>query len=147
MFLGFVRTPMGTGCLLLLLVGIGMLLFRRQLDVWKTLGYLVGLSLTLFSGVLSVPELLSANMVLFSMLFLIGDPAVAPCQPVPAYFGAMITGLLTGFFIIGYHIEYAPVIAIILTCPLWRGLDMLYQRFFSSTEPEESDAQEEEDGE
>ena len=147
MLLGFVRTPMGTGCILLLLVGLGMLLFRRQLDPWKFMGCLVGLFLTLFSGKISVIDLLTANMVLFALLFLIADPAVGPCEAVPAYLGALITGLLIGFFIIAYHIEYAPVIAVILTCPLWRGLDLLYHRTMQRMANGSIEEEEEEDGE
>lgn len=145
--LGFVRTPMGTGCVLLLIVGTGMLLFRRQLDPWKLLGCLLGLSLSLLVSRFTLFELLAANMVLFSMLFLLCDPAVSPCAPVPGYIGAAVGGLLIGHMITVYRIEYAPVICVILICPLWRGLDLLQKQLMEYIGKRAGEVQEDEDGE
>ncbi|MCR4644135.1 MAG: RnfABCDGE type electron transport complex subunit D [Oscillospiraceae bacterium] len=132
--LGFVRTPMGTGCILLLLVCGLVLLFRGQLDPWKFLGCLLGMSLAVFLYGVSLQELLAANMVLFSLLFLISDPAVNPCTPSAGWVGAAVVGLFTSYLISAFGMEYAPVIAVILGCPLWRGLGMLEQHIIDSTD-------------
>ena len=130
MLLGFVRSPMGTGCILLLAVCGLVLLFRGQLDPWKFLGCLLGMSVAVFLYGVSLQELLAANMVLFSLLFLISDPAVNPCTPSAGWVGAAVVGLFTSYLIAAFGMEYAPVIAVILGCPLWRGLTMLENYFF-----------------
>lgn len=129
LLVGAVRSPMGTGCLFLLAVGILVLLFRRQLHPWAFLGFLFGISISLFFGELSVFELMASNMILFAMLFFVSDPVLMPCKTYMAYLGAAVTGLFTGYLIAVYHIEYAPVIALLLTCPLWRGMAAAEKRF------------------
>lgn len=133
LLVGAVYTPMGTGCLLLLTVGILVLLFRRQLHPWAFLGFFFGISISLFFGKLTVFDLLSSNMILFVLLFMIADPTLMPCKTYMAYLGTAITGLFTGYLIAVYHIEYAPIIAVILTCPLWRGMAKLEKNLNSES--------------
>lgn len=127
MLIGAVPGAMGTGCILLLVIGTVILLCRKQLNFWALLGA---------SGFMLFPALagmdigiLMTNMLLFSMLFFLSDPSLMPCKGVSALFASYLTAVLTGFLIVKYKIEFAPVAAVILTCPLWRGIAALETKY------------------
>lgn len=121
--IGAVRTQLGTGCLLLLIVGIVVLVLRRQLSFWGVLGYFVGTVLIVLA--FGAPlQAMAGNMFLFSMLFLVADPCVMPGGVVTDHVAALVTGIAAGFLLAEYQLEYAPVTAVMLTCPIWQ---MLYR--------------------
>ena len=140
--LGTVSSPMGTGCLLILVVGILVLLFRRQLSPWAIVGYLVGMMLMSAFCLQPIVPLLVTNMILFSVLFLVADPSVLPGYSLASYFGTMATGILTVYLIVQFHLEYAPVVAVMLTAPLWRGLDTLEARINAHLDEADEEVQE-----
>ena len=134
LLIGAVRTPMGTGCILLLLVSFIVLAARRQLPLWAWIGYCTGLTFGMLLTGLPVVQVLAGNMVLFSMVFLAADAAVMPCRTYLGYFGTLVTGILVCFLIWQYRMEYAPVVAVMLICPLWRAIAMWEQRLTTGTE-------------
>ena len=142
--IGAVPGPMGTSCIIMLVLGAVILLVRRQLDPFAVLGYLLCVLFPIVYGQADSGILLT-NMLLFSMIWLIGDTALMPCRGPAAYLAVAGTGILTGFLITSYHLEYAPLVAVILTCPLWRWIasaDMhLRQKFLSDPEDEEEEGE------
>ncbi len=133
LLLGTVSTPMGTGCLLLLAVGAVVLLLRKQLDAWAAIGYILGIEIEAFFMLLPTERMLTLNMLLFCMVFMIADPSLMPCRRLLACLGAACTGLLTVYLFGKYRLEYAPIVAVMLTCPLWRGLAALGQKTSKTT--------------
>ncbi|MCR5718388.1 MAG: RnfABCDGE type electron transport complex subunit D [Oscillospiraceae bacterium] len=125
--IGAVPGPMGTGCVIMLLLGIVILIARRQLDLFAVLGGILNMTLPVLYGRADHTILLT-NMLLFSLIFFIGDRALMPCRGLAAFLASGITCTLTGFLITAYHLEYAPVIAVILTCPLWRWFAAIEKR-------------------
>ncbi len=119
--IGAVRTQLGTGCLLLLMVGLIVLVLRRQLSFWGVFGYLVGVITAVLAFGLPM-QVLTGNMFLFSALFLVADPCVMPGEGLTDYIAALATGLAAVFLLSEYQLEYAPVTAVMLLCPLWRAL-------------------------
>ena len=117
--IGAVPGPMGTRCIIMLTLGLIILLLRRQVDIFSILGYLLCVALPILAGKADAGVLMT-NMLLFSAIFLLGDSALMPCRGLMAYLAAAMTGVLTGFLIVAYHLEYAPLIAVILSCPIWR---------------------------
>lgn len=120
--IGAIYTPMGTGCVILLLVGIAVLLLRGQLNLLAAGSYILAIEIAGYFLGVELMQVLAGNMVLFSLLFLVADPSVMPCRTLLAIPGALCTGILVCVLIAQYHLEYAPVVAVILTCPLWWGL-------------------------
>ena len=125
--IGAVPGPMGTGCIIMLVLGIVILIARRQLDLFAVLGSALFLTLPVLHGNADLSMLLT-DMLLFSVIFFIGDPALMHCQGIAAFLASGLTCLVTGFLIANYHLEYAPVIAVILTCPLWRWMASVEQQ-------------------
>ena len=124
MLIGAVPGAMGTGCIILLVLGIVILLCRKQLNLWAVLGASGFLLFPAVAGRMDLGILLT-NMLLFSTLFFLADPSLMPCRSVLALLASYLTSLLAGFLIVKYHIEYAPIAAVILTCPLWRWMAQL----------------------
>ncbi len=122
LLLGDVTGPMGTGCLLLLGLGGLILLFRRRLSSFTSMGMLLGVVLMcLFTG--RRPEYaLCANMILFSAIFLAGDRDLTPARWLPALIGGLVIGVFTEFLGASCQLEYAPIVAIVLASPLLRTL-------------------------
>ena len=125
--IGAVPGPMGTSCIIMLTLGLVILLVRRQIDICSVLGYLLCVILPIVSGKGDAGVLMT-NMLLFSAIFFVGDSALMPCRGLMAYLAAAMTGVLTGFLIVEYHLEYAPLIAVILSCPFWRWIAALEAR-------------------
>lgn len=119
--IGAVASPMGTSCLLLLLLGIVVLLLRRQLNVWAAVGYLYCGMIPAFLLHTSI-GIYATNMLLFSLIYFVADPAVMPCRGFRALLAGLFTAALTGLLISLFRIEYAPIVAVILSCPFWRFL-------------------------
>ena len=140
--IGAVPGAMGTGCILLLALGIVILVCRSQLNFWAVLGAAGFILFPSLAGGMDSGIWLT-NMLLFSVLFFLADPAVMPCKGIMALAASYLTTMLSGYLIVKYHIEYAPVAAVILTCPIWRGLAHAEIRLFMAmrgTEPEEEAA-------
>ncbi len=128
LLLGAVSGPMGTGCLLLLLLDAVVLLFSRDLSFAASLGYLGGISVgAMYMGVTPV-QLLSVNMLLFAMLFLACDIHLLPESPVSRMLNGMLIGLTASCLIVYYQLEYAVVIAVILCSPVLHGLTALDEK-------------------
>ena len=140
LFLGIGATAMGTGCILLLTVCFFVLLFRRQLSLWASVGYLFGIAMMLVPGGYRPNDLLLTNMIVFSLLFFVADPHVMPCRTILAYPAAAATAFFMMYLIITFGMTYAPVVAVILTVPLWRALAKLETRLFKAAPPDEEDA-------
>ncbi len=121
LLLGAVSTPMGTGCILLLLAVFAVLLVRRAVSFWACLGFSLGVSMMAMFGIQPIVQLWAASMLLFAMIFLIGDHAVMPIRTFWAFPACLVTGLLTGFLLVFMGLEYAPVIAVMLSCPVWQA--------------------------
>ncbi len=135
-FMGTIRSPMGTGCIFMLLIGAVVLLYRKQLSPWAFLGFLFGVSVCSFFMPIPMHETIVSSMMLFALIFLISDPAVMPCKNIMAYFGATVTALLSCYLIAVYHMEYAPVVAVMLSIPLWQWLAKR-EKLYTVTELEE----------
>ena len=135
--MGTVHTPMGTGCIVMLLVGMIVLLCRKQLSLWACLGYMLGISVSSFFMTVSMDAVLISCMILFSMIFLVADPSVMPCKNIMAYIGAFVTGLLSCCLIAMNRIEYAPIVAVMLTVPLWQWLAKIEERLLPEPIEEE----------
>lgn len=139
--IGAVYSPMGTGCIILLLVGGAVLIVRGQLSYWAVTGFYLGLLIAAHVLKIGYVQLFFCNMGLFSLIFLVADPAVMPCRTLLGTVGALCTGLLTGFLIAAYHLEYAPVAAVMLTCPLWWALRRAERFLTKEPEVEQNAAQ------
>lgn len=126
--MGTVHSPMGTGCIIMLAVGALVLVYRKQLSLWSCLGYLLGISISSFFMSISIHGVLISCMTIFSMIFLVADPAIMPCKNIMAYVGAFLTGLLSCYLISAYHLEYAPIVAVMLSIPLWRWLSKIEEQ-------------------
>lgn len=127
LLIGAVPGAMGTGCILLLALGLVILLLRRQLDLYAALGFIYCGVLPMIAGNATI-GIYATNMLLFSLMFFVADPAVMPCRGLGAFLAGLLTAFVTGVLIVLYHIEYAPVIAVILCCPAWRWLSTLRRR-------------------
>lgn len=126
--LGDVYGPMGTGCIILLLLGLGILLVRRSISFWSTLGFCFGIvTMGRILGMAPV-RLLTTHMLLFAMLFLTGDRKCMRASSIGAGICGIFTGFLTVCLIASYHVEYAVVIAAVLSCPVWRGVAAVQRR-------------------
>ena len=125
--IGAVPGPMGTSCIIMLVLGIVILTVRRQIDIFSVLGFFLCVTLPVLSGKADAGILLT-NMLLFSAIYFIGDNSLMPCRGLTAYLASAVTGVLTGFLIAAYHMEYAPLVAVIFSCPLWRWLASLEQK-------------------
>jgi electron transport complex protein RnfD len=128
LMLGAVYGPMGTGCLLLLIIGLVVLMMRGGVNSWVCLGYLFGNCLAAFWFGFAPLQMLSVNMLLFSTLFLAGDPLSVPCDGVFACMGGTFMAIFTQYLISTYKIEYAAIIVVVLFCPVWYGLECLERR-------------------
>ena len=117
--IGAVPGPMGTSCIIMLVLGMVILVVRRQLDPFAILGYLVSVVFPITYAKADSGIFLT-NMLLFSLVFFVGDAALMPCHGIFAYIAAGCTGVLTGYLIAVEHLEYAPLVAVIITVPLWR---------------------------
>ncbi len=122
LLIGAVNGPMGTGCLLLLIVGLCILMFRGGVSYKASLGFLTGAVLASYGFWLTPAELFGTNMILFAAVFLAADPSVVPKNGIAPWIGGVFTGLLTEYLIYAHDLEYAAVIAVIVSCPVWRGL-------------------------
>lgn len=122
LLLGAVSTPMGTGCLLLLLFAMLILLFRRCISVHACIGYFLGISLIAITSAYTPLQLCAVNMVLFAAVFLAADPAIIKGEALTQSLGGIVTGMVTCYLILVHHLEYAPVIAVLLSCPVWHAL-------------------------
>lgn len=130
--IGAVPGPMGTGCILMLVIGLVILIARRQLNFFAAFGGCVCIVLPIMICHTGI-SVLGTNMILFSMIFFFGDPALMTCRSLVAYVAAAITALLAGYLIAVYRIEYAPLAAIILTCPIWRALSPIELQFVTGS--------------
>ena len=127
LLIGAVPGPMGTSCVLLLLLGIVILLLRRQINFWALLGSQFCIIIPVVFGVAEM-KIYCTNMLLFSMVFFMNDPSVLPTRGMLSYFAVLLTALLTGFLIFRFQLEYAPVVAVILTCPFWHWIGAIEER-------------------
>lgn len=126
--IGNVISPMGTGCILLLAVILVVLLLRGSISYWGCAGYLLGISILSVFGPIPGLLCLTVNMVSFSLIFLIGDSLIVPKGRLSVLFGSIATGMLTYYLMTVYALEYAPVVAVMLTCPLWHALAEIEER-------------------
>ena len=126
--IGNVASPMGTGCILLLAVILLVLLFRSSVSCWGVAGYLFGITFLANFGNIPALYYLPVNMVIFSMIFLVGDTLVIPNGRLSVLFGSTLTGMLTYYLMAAHALEYAPVVAVMLTCPLWHALAEIEER-------------------
>ena len=134
--IGAVRGPMGTGFILLLAVALVILMLRGGVNLFAVPGYFMGATAVCLRFGLDTLQMTAVCMSLFTVLFLASDPAVMPCTGIYALVGGGLTGALSVTLSVTYTLEYAPVIAVILTCPVWRALAMLEQYLY--TPPEET---------
>ncbi len=128
LLIGNVVSPMGTGCILLLAVVLIILLLRSSVSCWSVAGFLFGISFLANFGNVPTVYYLVVNMVLFSMIFLIGDPLLIPDGRLSLLFGSAVTGMLTYYLMAVHSLEYAPVVAVMLTCPFWHILSDIEER-------------------
>lgn len=120
--IGAVCGPMGATCILLLAVALFILMVRGGVDMFTVPGYLfTAWAVSLLCGH-DPMEMTVLGMSLFTLLFMTGDPAVMPCTGLFAMLAAALTGALSAYLSAVYSLEYAAVAAVILTCPVWRGI-------------------------
>ena len=130
---GLPGQPIGTGSLLLLAVIALVLIFRRSASGWVILPMM----LMLIAGNIALryfrdPALTAAavcltNQTLFAVIFLYGDPAIAPPHITGMFFGVLSAGcmLLIGAF---YHIYDLPVLLSVFTAPAAAALREMMQQ-------------------
>ncbi len=121
-FMGAFPSPMGAGCILLLLVGLCILLLRRKLSYWAFFGFVLSISLFSLIGHFPAVLLFSGNMLLFVLVFLMGDMTEQLKNSYFLLLAGAITGLVTWFLLEYPRLEYGVVIAMLLTSPLWHLL-------------------------
>jgi len=129
--MGTIPAPMGTGCIVMLLVGMIVLLSRKQLSLWACLGYILGVSVCSFFTPISMYAVLVSCMSLFTMIFLVADPLIMPCKSIMAYIGAFITAMFSCYLITFNHLEYAPVVSVVISIPLWQWLTKVEESFLA----------------
>lgn len=122
LMLGVVCGPMGAGCLLLLVVGMVVLSSRRGISVLSILGFLTGTVLYCYVTGIYPWQACAVNMNVFAMLFLVADTAVLPKGFLAHWASGLFTALLSQYLTHVYDLEYAVVIAVILSCPVWHAL-------------------------
>lgn len=122
LLIGAVCSPMGTGCILLLLVISIIQLFRKGISLYAFVGYFAGIALLAIFGDVPAYPLCLFHMILFSGIFLVADTDLVPVDPVCAMAASFITGALTYYLAAVLRLEYAPVAAVLLTSPLWQLL-------------------------
>ncbi len=127
--IGTICGPMGTGCLFLILLGLLVLMTRRGISWTAVMGFLSGVLLICLITRTNPYAALSTNMILFAALFLASDTNVVPRGFFPPWIGGIFTGMLTQYLVLAHDIEYAAVVAVMLSCPVWRGLDALGRRY------------------
>ncbi len=137
LLIGAVSSPMGTGCILLLFAILVILVCRRSISFWGVWGYIVGIAAVSVLGNVPVIPMCAVNMILFAAIFLAGDTAALPRHPMCALCSTAVTGMLTYFLIDHFQLEYAPVIAVLLSCPVWQAFDALSEQFLSVKERSE----------
>lgn len=120
--LGAVYGPMGTGCLLLLLLGLAVMLLRRNISAGSTLGFLSGIVLSATASGTDPLRLLSTNMLLFAALFLTGNKTFMPADGIAAGVCGFFTAVLTVLLIQVFHVEYGILAAVVLSGPVWRAI-------------------------
>ncbi len=128
--IGAVPGPMGTGCILMLVIGLAILIVRRQINFFGVFGGCLCIVFPILISHTGI-SVLGSNMILFSLIFFFGDPSVMTCRSLVAYVAAGISALFAGYLIAVFRIEYAPLAAIILTCPIWRALSPIKIQFNS----------------
>ncbi len=128
LLLGAVYGPMGTGCLILLIAGILILLLCRDISLLAVLGFLFGNIVAASYTGLTAVQFLCLNMLLFVMLFFAGDTALLPKGAVARLLYGLIAGHLAGYLIVAHHVEYAPLIAVVLCSPLAHALSNMEEK-------------------
>ncbi len=134
--IGLPNQPAGTGSVVLLAAVAAVLMFRRSASGWVILP---AMAFVCFSGIVfgyfrSPAEQLAgsflANQMLFSIIFLHGDPAYAPKQ-----IGGMLYGIMfSGAAIILTRILYvtdAPVMLAVILSPAALKLRILMQDYLT----------------
>lgn len=99
--IGNVAGPMGTGCILLMVVSAVYLLVRRPASLLSTVGFLAActLMIILFPRVTAslksniIPELCSGSL-MFAAVFLITDPVTLPRKNLNKIFYGILCGIL-----------------------------------------------------
>lgn len=141
LLIGNVVSPMGTGCLLLLAVIFLILLLRSSVSYWGCAGYLCGISILSVFGTIPSVYYLTVNMTVFSMIFLVSEPQISPKGRLSVLIGSMLTGMLTYYLVTVHVLEFAPVVAVMLTCPLWHLLADFEEHIMQRLDAMERDAQ------
>lgn len=140
LFIGAVQSPMGTGCILLLLVILVIQCVRGSISMYGMIGYLSSIAVCGFIGGQTIYPLCVFHMILFGGIFLVSDTAVIPREPVCAMAASFAAGALTYYFAAHMGLEYAPAAAILLVSPLWKFLHRHSEKLLSQDDavPEEA---------
>lgn len=120
LLLGALPGPMGTGCILLLTVGVFILIARRSVAISTLVTFLLEyllMSLLTGSDFDYMIKLLGCNMTLFGAVFLIADQRIAPKSLGGILYG-FLAAILSMYLTTFAEIEYAVVITAILLSPL-----------------------------
>lgn len=120
LLLGALPGPMGTGCILLLTVGVFILIARRSVAISTLVTFLLEyLLMSLLAGADFdyIIKLLGCNMTLFGAIFLIADQRIAPKSLGGILYG-FLAAILSMYLTTFAEIEYAVVITAILLSPL-----------------------------
>lgn len=122
LFIGAVRSPMGTGCIFLLIVVLVIQSIRKSISLYGIIGYLSAFSIFCVIDGQNVFPLCIFHMILFGGIFLVSDTAMIPEEPLCAMAASFTAGALTYYLAAYMGLEYAPAAAMILICPLWQIL-------------------------
>ena len=120
LLLGALPGPMGTGCILLLTVGVFILIARRSVAISTLVTFLLEyLLMSLLAGADFdyIIKLLGCNMTLFGAVFLIADQRIAPKSLGGILYG-FLAAILSMYLTTFAEIEYAVAITAILLSPL-----------------------------
>ncbi len=137
---GLPAQPIGTGSLLLLGVIALVLIFRRSASGWVILPMMLlmiagNIALRFFRDpVLTAAAVCLTNQTLFAVIFLYGDPAIAPPNIAGMFFGVLSGAILVllGAF---YRIYDLPVLFSVIIAPAAAALRAMMQQQSAPAKP------------
>ncbi|MBQ8786933.1 MAG: RnfABCDGE type electron transport complex subunit D [Oscillospiraceae bacterium] len=125
--IGKFNGPMGTGFVLIMLVAVVFLMFRRSVSVITFFTEFTALALYAFfrynNDLMSVVYFFSSNMLLFGMIFLSCDYSIIPKTRSSRLIYGLIFSLCVIFFCDYSSTENAAIYAVIISSPLGIELD------------------------
>lgn len=134
--------PMGTGCILLLIVSALVLIFRRDISAGAFIGTVSGTAFMIYLCPLtgnaadSMKYVFATNMVLFAAIYIISDVRIAPKKNYYAFFYGLFIALASYVVMITSGKENVIVIMSVLFTPAALAFKNLEKKIEMSVQPE-----------